>query len=243
MTEVNNTHIYKPTIKNFMGMNVRVITVGRNEYIICKDMFNALGLVSTDVQGNSTWSVPKKKMMEFLEVVDKTCDVKSFYVTSKSNKSKSRDIQEVECLDIETVPVVLTQFKPTSRRGKDALDKWSEFMKFVNDLFQYHELHKYIITDKDKQKETMDEIAKLGGKPVIVNQMVNKIMGELILQEEPKFAIKKDELKVYQPRISIDLLEVRDFVMKKFTNAYEVLNDHQKAYEHALKMARKEYSL
>jgi hypothetical protein len=68
-------------------------------------------------------------------------------------------------------------------------------------------------------------------------------MGELILQEEPKFAIKKDELKVYQPRISIDLLEVRDFVMKKFTNAYEVLNDHQKAYEHALKMARKEYSL
>lgn len=183
----------------------------------------------------------KKKMMEFLEVVDRIEDVKTFYVLVKQGKIKTQQI--VECLDIETVPVVLTQFKPTARRGEDALNKWSKFMQFVNDLFQYHELHKYIIVDKDKQKETMDEIVKLGGKPVIVNQMVNKIMGELILQEEPKFAIKKDELKVYQPRISIDLLEVRDFVMKKFTNAYEVLNNHQKAYEHALKMVRKEYSL
>jgi hypothetical protein len=238
MTEVNNTNVYKPTIKNFMGVDVRTITVGRNEYIICKDMFEALGLTE-----NGKWSMPKQKMMEFLNIINRRPECKSFALTSKSNKSKSRDVQEVECLNIETVPVVLTQFKPTARRGEDALDKWSKFMQFVNDLFQYHELHKYIITDKDKQKETMDEIVKLGGKPVIVNQMVNKIMGELILQEEPKFAIKKDELKVYQPRISIDLLEVRDFVMKKFTNAYEVLNDHQKAYEHALKMARKEYSL
>jgi hypothetical protein len=238
MTEVNNTNVYKPTIKNFMGVDVRTITVGRNEYIICKDMFEALGLTE-----NGKWSMPKQKMMEFLNIISRRCECKTFALTSKSNKSKSRDVQEVECLNIETVPVVLTQFKPTARRGEDALDKWSKFMQFVNDLFQYHELHKYIITDKDKQKETMDEIVKLGGKPVIVNQMVNKIMGELILQEEPKFAIKKDELKVYQPRISIDLLEVRDFVMKKFTNAYEVLNDHQKAYEHALKMARKEYSL
>lgn len=243
MTEINNSNVYKPTIKKFMGMDVRIIEVDKHEYIVCKDIFNALGLVSTDTQGNSTWGMPKKKMLDFLEIINQTSDVKTFYVTSKSDKSKSRDIQEMDCLNIETVPVVLTQFKPTARRGKEALDKWSEFMKFVNDLFQYHELHKYIIVDKDKQKQSMDEIVKLGGKPVIVNQMVNKIMGELILQEEPKFAIKKDELKIYQPQTSIDLLEVRDFVMKKFTNAFEVLNNHQMAYEHALKMARKEYSL
>jgi hypothetical protein len=238
MTEVNNTNVYKPTIKNFMGVDVRTITVGRNEYIICKDMFEALGLTE-----NGKWSMPKQKMMEFLNIINRRPECKSFALRFKDKQSPKGQVREVECLNIETVPVVLTQFKPTARRGEDALDKWSKFMQFVNDLFQYHELHKYIITDKDKQKETMDEIVKLGGKPVIVNQMVNKIMGELILQEEPKFAIKKDELKVYQPRISIDLLEVRDFVMKKFTNAYEVLNDHQKAYEHALKMARKEYSL
>jgi hypothetical protein len=241
---MNTDKVYKPTIKNFMGIaDVRVIQDGRNEYVVLKDVFDCLGLVSTDNKGNSTWAMPKKKMMEFLEIINKECDVKTFYVRFKDKQSPKGQVREVECLNIETVPVVLTQFKPTARRGEDALDKWSKFMQFVNDLFQYHELHKYIITDKDKQKETMDEIVKLGGKPVIVNQMVNKIMGELILQEEPKFAIKKDELKVYQPRISIDLLEVRDFVMKKFTNAYEVLNDHQKAYEHALKMARKEYSL
>lgn len=238
MIEANNINTYKPIIKNFMGMDVRTIVVGRHEYIICKDMFNALGLVI-----DNDWHMQKSKMDEFLKVINKICDRKSFSVTSKSNKSKSRDIQEVECLDIETVPVILTQFKPTARRGKEALDKWAEFMQFVNDLLQYHELHKYIITDKDKQKQSMNEIVKLGEKPVIVNQMVNKIMGELILQEEPKFAIKKEELKVYQPKISIDLLEVRDYVMEKFKNAFEVYNDNQKAYEHALKMARKEYSL
>lgn len=224
-----------------MGMDVRIITVDKHEYIVCKDIFNALGLVDIDNNNHETWSRPKQKMLDFLEIIKQEEYVKTFHVLIKQGKSKV--VKEVECLNIETVPVVLTQFKPTTRRGEDALDKWSKFMQFVNDLFQYHELHKYIIVDKDKQKQSMDEIVKLGGKPVIVNQMVNKIMGELILQEEPKFAIKKDELKIYQPQTSIDLLEVRDFVMKKFTNAFEVLNNHQMAYEHALKMARKEYSL
>jgi hypothetical protein len=38
---MNTKEIYKPTIKNFMGIaDVRVIQDGRNEYVICKDVFD-----------------------------------------------------------------------------------------------------------------------------------------------------------------------------------------------------------
>ena len=37
--------VYKPEIKKFLGKDVRVITVGLNQYIILKDMFEVLGRV------------------------------------------------------------------------------------------------------------------------------------------------------------------------------------------------------
>lgn len=239
MNTMNTKEIYKPIIKNFMGMDVRTITVGRYEYIVCKDMFDALGLVKKD----DTWTEPRKKMIEFLEIINQTPAHQTLVGRFKDKQSPKGQVREVECLDIEIVPIVLTQFKPTARRGEDALKIWSKFMKFVNDLLQYHELHKYIFQDKDNQKNKMQQLHEMGGKEVIANQMVNKIMGELILTEEPKFAIKKEELKVYQPKISIDLLEVRDFVMEKFANAYEFTNSHKESYDMALKLARKKYDL
>jgi hypothetical protein len=237
---MNTKEIYKPTIKNFMGIaDVRVIQDGRNEYVICKDIFDCLGLVDE----NNIWNKPKQKMLEFLDQMGKTSDWKTLPVRFKDKHSPKGQVREVDCLNIETVPIVLTQFKPTARRGKEALDRWIEFMKFVDDLLQYHELHKYIFQDKDNQKNKMQQLHEMGGKEVIANQMVNKIMGELILQDEPKFAIKKEELKIYQPKISIDLLEVRDFVMEKFANAYEFTNSHKESYDMALKLAQKKYNL
>ena len=40
--------VYKPTIKKFLGKEVRVITVGLKQYIILKDMFDVLGRVKSD---------------------------------------------------------------------------------------------------------------------------------------------------------------------------------------------------
>lgn len=234
-----NINVYKPVVKNFMGVaDVRVVEVGRDEYVVCKDMFDALGLVKED----GTWTNSREKMLEFLDIVGKTSDHQTFGVTSKSNKSKSRETQMVECLNVETAPLVITQFKPTARRGKEALDRWIEFMNFVDSLLRYHECHKFIFLDKDHQKSAIEEIAEAGGKPVIVNQQVNRIMGELILGED-SFPITKDELKIYQPQVSIDLLSVREFVLDKFKNAYEFTNSHKEAYEMALKLAKKKYHI
>lgn len=235
--------IYKPIIKNFMKVaDVRVIQdkESRKEYVVCKDIFEALGLVYTDENGNSTWGMPRKRMLEFLEGLDKICDVKTFYVTSKSSKTKSREAQNMECIDIETVPIVLTQFKPTARRGEEALKTWFSFMKFVNMLLQEHEVYKYLFGDKDNQKDKMGEIIEVGGNAVITNNMINKIMGELIVGEN-SFPIKKDELKIYQPLTTIDLLTVRNVVLDKFTTAFEFTGSHKEAYKLTTEYVHKKY--
>lgn len=56
--------VYKPTIKKFLGKEVRVITVGLKQYIILKDMFDVLGRVKAD----GTWTNAKNKLEKFLAV-------------------------------------------------------------------------------------------------------------------------------------------------------------------------------
>lgn len=232
---MENETVYKPIIKKFLGYNVRVVDVDRrNEYIICKDMFNVLGLVSED----GSWTRPRQKMVEFLNDLNKIEDVQSLHVLVKQGKIKTKQV--VDCLNIERVPIILTQFKPTKRRGEEVLKRWVEFMKFVDTLLEYHECYKYIIGDKEKQKLAIKEITNNGGSAIITNQMVNKIMGKLITNED-NFSVSKDELKIYQPQTIIDLLEVRNFVIDKFATFYAFTESHKESYNATLKLAKKKY--
>lgn len=234
---MENKTEYKTITKKFLGYDVRVVTVDkRNEYIICRDMFEVLGLVKDD----GTWTNPRNKMLRFLDGIGERPAHQSLVVRLKDKQSKKGQIRTVDCLNIEVVPTVLTQFEPTKRRGEEALNRWFKFMKFVNMLLKYHECHKYIIDDKERYKITMKEIQDNGGKPPIANQMVNKIMGKLITGED-NFPIKKDELKIYQPQTTIDLLEVRNFVMDKFSTCYALTNHHDKARDLTLELAQKKY--
>ena len=230
--------IYKPVIKKFLKQDVRVIkTDTYHEYIICKDIFDVLGLVKE----NGSWASPKKKMLDFLNGINKSHDVQTLDVMLKEHGTKRKYVKrEVDCLNIETVPIVLTQFQPTKRRGEEILKKWYKFMKFVDMLLEYHECHKYIIDDKERQKLAIEEITNNGGNAIITNKMVNKIMGKLITGED-NFPIKKDELKIYQPQTTIDLLEVRNFVIDKFATFYAFTESHKESYNATLKLAKKKY--
>lgn len=229
--------VYKPTIKKFLRRDVRIIQVDkRNEYIICKDMFDVLGLVKDD----GTWTSPKNKMIEFLDGIGKISAHQTLVVRLKDKQSKKGQVREVDCLNIETAPIVLTQFQPTKRRGEEVLKTWFKFMKFVDMLLEYHELHKYIIDDKERQKLAIKDITDNGGNVIITNQMVNKIMGKLITDDD-NFSISKDELKIYQPQTTIDLLEVRNFVIDKFATFYSFTESHKESYDVTLKLAKKKY--
>ena len=188
----------------------------------------------------------KRRCRNFLELVHKTSDSQKLRVRVKDKHAKKGQNREIDCLNIETVPLVLTQFKPinsnrrTKEQNEQVLETWAKFMEFVGMLLKYHECHKYIIDDKERYKITMKEIKDNGGKPPIVNKMVNRIMGKLITDDDD-FSISKDELKIYQPQTIIDLLEVRNFVMDKFSTLYAFTNSHKKSYDGTLKLAKKKY--
>ncbi|MBM6819956.1 hypothetical protein H6A19_11525 [Clostridium saudiense] len=223
----------KVEIKNFLGSEVRVVN---NEYIVLKDMFNALGRVKED----GTWTSERKKMLNFLEGIEKLTDHETLVVTSKGKK-KSREYQEVECLKIETVPVVLTQFKPTNRKGKEAIDKWFEFMKFVNELLVSVKAHNFIIEDTELEKIDRDRLHRLGGSPMKMATMVNYAMGVIITGE--KIKISKPDLKSYQNQITIDLLEARRYWIEEFIRAYKITKSHSESNRLALEFTLEHYGL
>ena len=176
---------YKLIIKKFLGQDVRVIKVDTyHEYIVCKDMFDALGLVKE----NGDWNDAKKKMLEFLELMDSKADSESLGVRLKDKQSKKGQIREVECLNIEIVPLVLTQFKPTKRRGEKALEIWSDFMKFVKVLLETHSANKYIIKTKKTQTEMQDELYN----------DVGRVRDEVLKTYVTMFKVTEDKEKAYE---------------------------------------------
>lgn len=224
-------------IREFLSVEVRVVN---DEYIVLKDMFNALGRLSKDGQIESK---ERLKLSRFLTDINKESARETFLITLKGKK-KSREMQEVDCLKLDTVPIVLTQFRPTERKGLDSLNKWKEFMKFVDGLLTSLEVHKFIVIDKEHQKSNMETIIDCGGSTTITNQQVNGIMAELIgVYNQGIKRINKDELKKYESQTTVDLLQVREYVLEKFTNAYEFTGSHKTARAMATKLAKKKYNL
>lgn len=229
--------VYKPVTKKFLKQDVRVIkTDDGKEYIICKDMFDALGLVKE----NGIWSAPKQRMLEFLNRIDLEPDCQTLAVRLKDKQSKQGQVREVDCLYIETVPIVLTQFQPTKRRGEEALEIWSNFMKFVKILLETYSANKYIFETKKTQVQAQGEIHDDGGEPMKMNLHVNQIMGYVLQMEDGK-AVKKSEIYQFQNRITEDVGKVRDDILTTYVNTFKVIGDQSKAYSLTLKWALKKY--
>lgn len=222
----------KVEIKNFLGSEVRIIN---NEYMVLKDMFEALGRVKED----GTWTDEKNKMDKFLDGINQKEYHETLVVLVKQGRAKVE--KEIECLKLEVVPVVLTQFKPTNRKGKEAIDKWFEFMKFVNELLVSAKAHKFIIEDTELEKIDRDRLHKLGGSPMKMATMVNYAMGIIITGE--KIKIGKDDLKSYQNQITIDLLECRRYFIEEFIRAYKITKSHGQANRLALEFTLEHYGL
>lgn len=234
---------YKPIIKEFLGQDVRIIKVDDyHEYVVCKDMFDILGLV----KDNGSWDNSKKKMLEILDIFDMTSDAQKLGVRLKDKQSKNGQIRELTCLNIEKVSLVLTQFKPinsnkrTKEQNEKALETWIDLMKFFGVLLEMHETSKYVFQTKNVQKEQTDELYKNGGSPKHMNMDVNKIMG-VVLQMEDCKPVKKSEIYQFQNRVTEDVGRVRDEVLKTYVTIFKATTDYKKAYEFTLEWAKKEY--
>lgn len=229
----------KPVVKKFLGHDVRVIIDGYKEYIVLKDMFGVLGRVKP----NGDWNNEKNKLLSFLKDIDKLEDYQTLVVLVKQGKIKTT--QEVHCLLINTVPVALTQFRPTARKGEQALNEWIEFMKWVDNLLREHEAHKVILKDKEEQKAIAKTITdETDGKMVVINTQISIVMAKLIgVYDKGIKKINKDELKIYQPQVTIDLIEIRQEALKIFEQQYLVLEDYKQASDFTVAYMKKKYHL
>lgn len=68
------------------------------------------------------------------------------------------------------------------------------------------------------------------GKMVVINTQISIIMAKLIgVYDKGIKKINKDELKIYQPQVTIDLIEIRQEALKIFEQQYLVLEDYKQA--------------
>ena len=102
----------------------------------------------------------------------------------------------------------------------------------------------YIIDDKGQWKSDTkllgedEEIAK------IANRMVNINMAKLLgIYDQGIKQIRKPELKLYQDKVAMDLLAVRQEVYKDFIDAYLMFGSKRLAMIGSLNKAIKKYKL
>ncbi|WP_415340520.1 hypothetical protein [Clostridium perfringens] len=220
-------------IKEFLGMEeVRVVN---REWIATKDVFSALGRV----RENGSWNDEKKKLTEFLDLIGKRELAEKIRVPLKQGRSKV--YKEVECLKLEVVPIVLTQFKPSSQKGEEALKAWAEFIKFVDRLLVENEAYKFVISDVDLEKQHRDKLKSYGGNPVVLASMVSYAMGIILTGDKVK--ITKEDLKSYKDKTTIDLIECRRFFIEEFVRAYRITKSHKEANRIALEYTLENYGL
>ena len=159
---------------------------------------------------------------------------------------KARNTQQVNLINIERVPILLTQFKPRNgvNNYEDKLKIWRDFMKFVDKILQDYHMEDYIIDDKEQWKSDTkllgedEEIAK------IANRMVNINMAKLLgIYDQGIKQIRKPELKLYQDKVAMDLLAVRQEVYKDFIDAYLMFGSKRLAMIGSLNKAIKKYKL
>lgn len=220
--------------KLFLGKEVRIVN---DQYIVLKDMMNVLGQVYTKSDGKTTWSVAKTKTLEFLEDIGKMESLKSFEVLVKQGKSRVQ--KEVECLKIETAPIVVTQFRPTTRRGEEALNEWRKFMVFVDELLVGAKAHEMIIKSAEDYKSNCKQLEDYGSKNFgLMATNMKRIMARLIGVDG---LVSKDELKYYKDQTTIDLLYAYDWCLSKMVDNYGIVEDLEQAYQMTKKLAKKKF--
>ena len=230
--------VYKPYTKKFFNEEGRFINANGFEWLILKDMFNWLGRLD---ENNDIPTPYNNKLNKFLENISSLESRKTFTVLLKQGKTKVE--KEVNCIRIDIVPMVLTQFEPTKRAGEEKHQQWCELMKFINNILMELEVYKFITVDKDYQKDCMTRLQKIKRDVtqkdfILVNKDIARVMGELVKVDIPLY---KNDLKEYMNQTTVDLLKVREESLDAYLNFYELFQNYKDAYESTLKVMNNRY--
>lgn len=245
--------IYKTEQKQFLGMNVTIVD---KEWIVINDIFKVLNKTDnanrfnaqivelTNILSENALKIEGgSKVTPLGDSINTDENELCKRILIKQKQGKRYVKTYVKCVKLDVVPIILIQLKPNKNANKEVIATWKRFINFIYDLLRSLEVYKFIITDKQNQLTDMDRLINSQGSPMIANQMVNKIMGELILYNQgDKFPIIKDTLRYYQNQTTVDLLTVREYVLQHFVNAYEFTHSHKTSYDMTLKLVLDKYA-
>lgn len=128
--------VYKPEIKKFLGKDVRVITVGLNQYIILKDMFGILGKLD---KNNQIDHKDRNKLKKFLAVKGLP-DIFKLNISTKSPKLKARKRQYCYVYDFKFIQEYWDEiYLLFNKNGYNCVSIRDElnFVSKVKDFFRY----------------------------------------------------------------------------------------------------------
>ena len=229
--------------RSFFGKNVRIVN---DEWIVLRDVVDVLGKIKED----GTWTNSKIKVFEFMDLLGKSQHHQELGVLTR--KQSRKEYQQMICIKIEDLPIVLTQLKPiqsnkiSTGEFQRRIDCWKDFMLFVDKLLQEHKVHEYLVKDYNVvYKEELDRFKDLGAKGfdyTVAQNSVNKILG-YIVTKDINFYLKTEDLKIYQDQTTIDLMRARAFILESFVSQYCLTNSKSVSKKNTLLIACKKYHI
>lgn len=150
--------VYSVSMQHFLNKECRIIKTDfddcfeeDNYWMVTKDMFNCLDRI--DESNGSITKYDMTKYREFMELMGWASDRKKLTVTSKSDKSKSRESQEVECVRLKRIPILITQFMP--KKEGTALSIWLAYMHYIESLLIQNKVTYNLFTNSRTIEDTL----------------------------------------------------------------------------------------
>lgn len=245
----------KDWYSSYEGTFLRLVLIDRKTYIVVRDMFKVLGRLKSNgsVHSDDIGNLNKilinlnelSRYKENIKVYTRKVEGRDSTPELNGNK-RNGEIQKVNLLNIEIVPIVLTRFEPTkkSKNYEEKLETWSKFMRWINKLLQDYHLEDIIINDKHEQIKLHDRCEELGLDSSVVNRHVNINMAKLVgAYNQGIKELTKDDLRYYNDNKSIDLLFIRQEIMKEYLELYESCNSKKFARVISLNKMISKYKL
>lgn len=160
----------------FMNEEVTIIETYRddlsykqNHWIPVQHFFKGLDRLRTDGQVEGT---DRTKLIEFVaNDLQEEFAVESFTI---ENGTGSGSVQEMKCIRLDVLALVVTQFKPTVRKGTRALLIWRAYMRFLNNLLNDYEVQQLLITQE--KCEDLEEQINNASKYMVKGRTLNDVV-------------------------------------------------------------------
>jgi hypothetical protein len=240
--------IFKAHERKFFNETGRFIDYQDTEWLVVKDMFGWLGKLDSNNQIDHR---DRDKLNQFLEDIGQITARETFPIDFNKKKGRGNksngSIQEVLCIKVDVVPMVLTQFRPTARAGQERYQQWCDLMKFINEVLVELEAYKFITEDKEYQKNVMSKLKKLvpsnyyGNPYKKANTHVALVLGLMVDGKEKP--IWKNEITSLANGTTIEGLKLRKEIEDVYINTYEMFLDFDIAYEKTKEVMLRRYQI